>query len=1492
MTTALESQPPMAANPMSMPPSSMPMAGAGSLVDAAYGGGGAPGAVVPISRNDPDNVAGGRSVTQEVLGTPHRGASVMGAMYASGLPPLAIGRDLRQAGVQGTELIERMLDAPGPFDAQVLAPMRGIAAFDLLSTMVGKRGGGSSRRGGEERSSGDGGSDGSTTAAERLRDDAERVMDKLVEQFPLSENEKKVQEYDHAYRVVGHHEGGKVSGDRDADLFVVDASFTGEMVIDGGNVRRVENRVHFDGPPRWVGPFKPIDSSHRYSFVMKKLDETGRVIAQVRSVHNHELEGSGLVGTQHITLFEVPQTGLNIQEVLGVVSMVVGLIPGGQLPAAILSFASAGIRVIDGGKIGIGDLIGLVVSGLSVAGAVAGATGNLALAADLSLAKKIVVGAGGVVQGIESGDWKRAVSSVVALGVSTNVISQNVGQFLNGGLAAYQAAEQGDYGQALTTLFGAAVQSKLLPREASLIVSGGVMAVHAFLQGDYAAAALAVINTARDTQLLSKDLALVLSGGVAAVTAFVKGDYIGAASVLISSAAAGKVISEDVALVLGGGVAAVSAFLQGDYVGAANALIGAGVQGGLLSREAGLLLKGGTAAVAAFLQGDYPSALNLLVAAGAQGGLISRETALVISGGVSAVGAFLKGDYVAAANFIVGAGVAAKVLSRETGFLIAGGAGAVAAFLKGDYAGAADQILGAGVASHLISWEAGMILSGGAHAVVALLNGQYAEAANHILGAAVAAKLISREAGLVISGGVGAVNEILKGNYAAAANFIIGGAVAGKLISPEIGLLLVGGVEGVSALLRGDYEGAASAIVAIGVAGKVLSPEVALVVRGGIAAIKAFLAGDLLGAANAVLAAAASGAWFPESDLRLMRRGLDAVVALLQGNYQPALELGGELLTPQLPSGPADAPLDLDAIKKQPKPDPVFKDPLDDITKQPKPDPVFKDPLDEITKQPKPDPVVKDPLDDITKQPKPDPVFKDPLDDITKQPKPDPVVKDPLDDITKDLEVSPSEVIDDRVVTVGTLPRPRNNVVRARQLAADFLNASLLSKNYFSDEIVRLFPDDMEDVRNGLVLVMGGAAAVVGVAAGIGAGIGGVFAGGPGVAVGAQAGAMVGAEVLKWLGVGFLVIETAQAAKELYLFLERVRQADGNPSKVEAAALQLAKALALILKLVVEALVGYAVQKGVPAALEKLRGSKLLETIGGKVAREWLKRRVQARNAVVAISFNNLVNAAVKGGAPQANALRLRDVVAALGITVNKVATWGTNAFTELSKNTRSIEELEATLPLVKEGRIIGIDDWLAFSAHKKADDALRTAAELREARRLAATYPHNKVNVGGDARAPRNPDGSAVASFDLSVDNAAGAVLRSFEMTTVDAVVTQSSQLSDSVRHAAVKAAKRRAMGQPIQGEIEAIVQIRLGDTVTAKGGALEIANSGDITLVTKTVPPKRIPKGNLFEEFAKNAGKLNDNQLVDAVTVVDKNTGAIIARIERSGAVWSRTR
>lgn len=58
----------------------------------------------------------------------------------------------------------------------------------------------------------------------------------------------------------------------------------------------------------------------------------------------------------------------------------------------------------------------------------------------------------------------------------------------------------------------------------------------------------------------------------------------------------------------------------------------------------------------------------------------------------------------------------------------------------------------------------------------------------------------------------------------------------------------------------------------------------------------------------------------------------------------------------------------------------------------------------------------------------------------------------------------------------------------------------------------------------------------------------------------------------------------------------------------------------------------------------------------------------------------------------------------------------------------------------------------------------------------------------------------------------------------------------------------------------------------------------------ITYGVPPKTIPKGNLFERFAEYATGNADSQLLDVITIVDRISGEVLSRLERKGTVWKR--
>ncbi|NJN36877.1 MAG: hypothetical protein HC794_07250 [Nitrospiraceae bacterium] len=117
--------------------------------------------------------------------------------------------------------------------------------------------------------------------------------------------------------------------------------------------------------------------------------------------------------------------------------------------------------------------------------------------------------------------------------------------------------------------------------------------------------------------------------------------------------------------------------------------------------------------------------------------------------------------------------------------------------------------------------------------------------------------------------------------------------------------------------------------------------------------------------------------------------------------------------------------------------------------------------------------------------------------------------------------------------------------------------------------------------------------------------------------------------------------------------------------------------------------------------------------------------------------------------------------------------------------------------------------------------------------------------------------------------------------MTTIEKGFTKASDLSSAITHAAKKVVRRMEHGNPIPGKIESIAQIDWLETVPlGRGGYLQLSRNGDVVLVTRAVPSEYIKKENIFDAFANHASKVPNNQLVDAVTIVDRKIGEVLAR------------
>ena len=229
-----------------------------------------------------------------------------------------------------------------------------------------------------------------------------------------------------------------------------------------------------------------------------------------------------------------------------------------------------------------------------------------------------------------------------------------------------------------------------------------------------------------------------------------------------------------------------------------------------------------------------------------------------------------------------------------------------------------------------------------------------------------------------------------------------------------------------------------------------------------------------------------------------------------------------------------------------------------------------------------------------------------------------------------------------------------------------------------------------------------------------------------------------------------------------------------------------------------------------------------------------------------------------------------------------------------------SIERVNGAITLEVNGRIHGLNDWIAFADGKGVDDLRRTLGELPEAARMAAENPGSIINIGGDQRAPRRAaDGSAMRSFDMTVESPSGTVNRSVEVTTVEAPVNQMSDVTPGVRHAADKVQERLRPPDPrdvnpIPGEHDATIRMTLdvGDARLGGGRIRRIAPDGELRVIDGDGVFRARPGNptNLFDDIGGNLGTLGNNGNLSRVTLVDQSSGAVLARYQRTGTTWAR--
>jgi len=125
---------------------------------------------------------------------------------------------------------------------------------------------------------------------------------------------------------------------------------------------------------------------------------------------------------------------------------------------------------------------------------------------------------------------------------------------------------------------------------------------------------------------------------------------------------------------------------------------------------------------------------------------------------------------------------------------------------------------------------------------------------------------------------------------------------------------------------------------------------------------------------------------------------------------------------------------------------------------------------------------------------------------------------------------------------------------------------------------------------------------------------------------------------------------------------------------------------------------------------------------------------------------------------------------------------------------------LSVIFECIGNGNIRGLKDWVDFAGRKTdTADWRRGLGELREAQRASKVDPSVVIDVGTDAHAPirtgrYSPQGTPekAASFDLTVHDASGVVLRSVEVTSINKPVTTTGHIAEGIGHATTKIVKR----------------------------------------------------------------------------------------------------
>lgn len=186
-------------------------------------------------------------------------------------------------------------------------------------------------------------------------------------------------------------------------------------------------------------------------------------------------------------------------------------------------------------------------------------------------------------------------------------------------------------------------------------------------------------------------------------------------------------------------------------------------------------------------------------------------------------------------------------------------------------------------------------------------------------------------------------------------------------------------------------------------------------------------------------------------------------------------------------------------------------------------------------------------------------------------------------------------------------------IERAGELLSDFRTAIALSGRHIPAAIARHAEESIISILQSLMLLAVGAVAILALSTAIGAAIG-FFAGGVGAAPGAAAGFEVGMAIVEWLGLGFLVAwiatSVARIGSAFATFIGTVWNARGDREVLERAAVEFAEAIGVLVGVLIEAIVMWAVGQGLSRALAGLRNTAIGRAFGETRLGTWLGERI------------------------------------------------------------------------------------------------------------------------------------------------------------------------------------------------------------------------------------------------------------------------------------------